>query len=158
MFDRLLVAIDGSDNAGPALSFTAGLASRYGATVYVLHVNQYLVGGRGHTVITEKEAAELVDSAVGQLRELGIDAVGFVRRATAFNLPRVIVDTARATEADALIVGSSRRRGLRRRFGHGIRERVTGLSPFPVLTAPAPLNLPAELSARISAARLPARL
>jgi nucleotide-binding universal stress UspA family protein len=111
-----------------------------------VHVNQYVVGGRGITVLTEKEAAELVDRSVGQLRDLGVDAVGFVRRATAFNLPRVIIDTARATDADALVLGSTRRRGLAALFGHGVRERVTRLSPFPVLTAPGPLKLPAGVS------------
>ena len=145
MFNRLLLAIDGSAGADPAVAFTAGLANQYGAHVYVVHVNQYVVGGRGHTVITERESGALVDAAVVQLRALGLDSFGFARRATAFNVPQVIADTACATDADAIVMGSNRRQGLRARFGGGIRERVTRLATVPVLTAPGPLELPADL-------------
>jgi nucleotide-binding universal stress UspA family protein len=156
--NRILLAVDGSPSAGPALSFTAGLAAGHGATAYVLHVNQYLVGGRGHTVITERAAAELVGRAVDQLRELGIDVVGFTRRATAFDVHRVIIDTARATDADAIVMGSNRRRGWLRLRGHGLRERVARSSPYPVLAAPAPLEVPRELPDALGAPRPAVRI
>ncbi|MBO0728630.1 MAG: universal stress protein [Acidimicrobiaceae bacterium] len=144
---RLLVALDETDAAARAVPFAIGLARREGASLYVMYVNQYLVGGRGHTVLTPAEADALVSQAVEEAVACGVEAVGFVRRATCFNVSRVIADSALATHSEAIVVGTRRARGWARRFGHGIRERLAHQSPVPVLVAPGPLDVPSALPA-----------
>lgn len=146
MFARLLVAIDESPSTQVVLDFATALARRGAGAVHVLHVNPLLVGGRGHAELTETEAARLVEAAVRQLREELLDCdvkvTGSLARATCFQLPQVIAEAAEVRQSEAIVVGSRRRRGLRRLLGHGLRERITGLSPLPVLVAPAPLQVP----------------
>src|ERR1700728_1614115 len=76
MFDHLLLAIDGSPGSDLATDLTAALAKRCEASVHVLHVNEYLVGGRGVTLRTADEATELITATVGILAAAGVRATG----------------------------------------------------------------------------------
>ncbi|HXW35052.1 MAG TPA: universal stress protein [Acidimicrobiales bacterium] len=142
MFERLLVAIDDSDSSLTALSFAMALARNSDADVYVLHVNPILVSGRGFSDPTQKEATHLVQRAVIEFRNYGIPATGLLARANMCDLPHAIVDAALLQGSDAIVMGSRQCRGLRRLLGRGIRDRVTSLSPLPILTAPPPLQIP----------------
>jgi nucleotide-binding universal stress UspA family protein len=145
MFHHLLVGIDDTDSAPVALSFATALAHRDQASVHVLHANRLLVGGRGFTELTQAEATALVDEAVLQLLEHGVDATGSVTRTSSFNIGRVIADAARARRCDAIVIGSARHVGrsrLAHPFGRDTRERITRYSTLPVLTAPSPLRVP----------------
>jgi nucleotide-binding universal stress UspA family protein len=143
MLQRLLIAIDDSTSSPVTLSFASSLSRREGASVHVLHVNQFQVGGRGITELTETEASRLVEAGVRELNEQGIEATGSLARANCFNVAGVIVDVARAHGCDAIVLGSARRRRFGRLLGQGIRERTTALAAVPILTAPAPLKVPA---------------
>lgn len=145
MFHQLLVAIDDTASAPVALSFATALARIEGASVHVLHANRLLVGGRGFTELTDTQATALVDTAVLQLLEQGVDATGSVSRATSFSIGRVIADAAWSRQCDAIVLGSHRPTRWSRMahpFGRGTRERITRSSSLPVLTAPAPLEVP----------------
>jgi nucleotide-binding universal stress UspA family protein len=157
MFQRLLVAIDDSPSSPVALSYTCALARAAGGSVHVLHVNPFQVGGRGFTELTETEATELVDDAVGQLRDQGIDATGSVARATCYSLGQIIADAAQIRQSDVIVVGSRRRTRVRRLFGRGAREQITRCSTLPVLTAPAPLDVPVGHRGRPGSAGMPSR-
>jgi nucleotide-binding universal stress UspA family protein len=140
MLKRILLALDSSDAGQVALSFTIALA-RPGTEVRILHVNKFLVGGRGMTVETHREARFLLDDAVLQMRCRGVTAAGLVATATRFTMAECIVAEADRWSADAIVLGSARRCGLRRIAGQGVRERVTRCTCLPVLTAPAPLQV-----------------
>jgi nucleotide-binding universal stress UspA family protein len=140
MFQRLLLAIDNSDAGPVALSFAISVAS-HGAEVRVVHVNQYQVGGRGLTLETGGDAAQLVRDAVSELRAAGVRATGCLCRSSCFGVADLIVTEADRWAADAIVLGSRRHRGSRRILGQGVRPRVTRLSQLPVLTAPAPLKV-----------------
>ena len=140
MFHQLLLAIDDSAAAPVSVSFAVAQARQHSSSVHVLHVNQYLVGGRGFTVLTEVEANALVDQAVEDLRMSGVPATRSVVRGTCFDVATRIVESAEAWSASAIVLGSHSHRRLRR--GQGVRERVTRLSPIPVLSAPTPLKVP----------------
>ena len=45
MFTRILLAIDDSDSSEAAVSFATAMAKQSSASVRVVHVNEYLVGG-----------------------------------------------------------------------------------------------------------------
>lgn len=153
MLKRILLALDSSDSGQVAVSFTVALAGG-GTEVRVLHINEFQVGGRGLTLETGAEAGALVDDALLQLRASGVTATGAVATATCFSMADCIVDEADRWSADAIVLGSARRRGLRRIACQGVRERVVRSTCLPVLTAPAPLRVAdAELGrARAAAA------
>ncbi len=145
MFQHLLLAIDDSPSSPVALSFATALARRDRASVHVLHANRLLVGGRGFTELTDGEATALVDGAVLQLLEEGIDASGSVSRTSSFTIGQVIAEAAQARRCDAIVIGSARRvrrSRLAHPFGRGTRDQITRYSVLPVLTAPSPLQVP----------------
>jgi nucleotide-binding universal stress UspA family protein len=141
MFERLLLAIDDSPGSEVATAFAIAFAREASASVHVLHINEYLVGGRGVTLHTHDEVRELVGSAVMQLREAGISAGGSACAGRYREVPRRIVEAAVHREAGAIVLGSHRHRGLDRLFSSKVRDRTTRLTSLPVLTAPAPLKL-----------------
>lgn len=140
MFQRILLALDSGDPGSVATSFTMALAKRFHAAVHVVHVNQYIVGGRGPTAESSAKAADIVADALRELHGAGVNATGLTYRTTAFDVPSAICDLACQCRADAIVVGSRRRRFgslLRRSTREGIARRTS----LPVLTAPAPLHL-----------------
>jgi nucleotide-binding universal stress UspA family protein len=141
MFHRLLLAIDETPAGEVGVSFATALAKQHGASVHVFHANEFLVGGRGVTAETHEEAAHVVHNAIDQLRGAGVEVSGECRLANCFTLAPRIADAAARSSADAILMGSNRHRRFTRLFGRGIRERVTRITPLPVLTAPSPLKL-----------------
>jgi nucleotide-binding universal stress UspA family protein len=140
MFERILLALETGDAGSVACSFTVALARRCDATVHVVHVNEYLMGGRGLTSESPAEAADVVAGALRDLHAAGVRATGLTYRTTLFDLPAAICDLAEHVHADVIVVGSRRRRlpwFLRR----GIRDRISRRTPLPVITAPAPLRV-----------------
>jgi nucleotide-binding universal stress UspA family protein len=140
MFQRILLALDAGDAGAVATSFTVALARKCDAAVHVVHVNEYLVGGRGLTTESPTEAANVVADALRDMHAVGLSATGVTYRTTVFDLPAAISDLACQVQADAIVVGSRRRRfsPFRRRR---IRERIARRSPLPIITAPAPLRV-----------------
>lgn len=140
MFQRIVLALDSGDAGAVATSFTVALAKKCGASVHVVHVNRYFVGSRGLTAETPAEAADIVADALREMHAAGIEATGVTYRTTAFDLPSAICDLADQCRADAIVVGSRRRK-----FGsflrRGAREGIARRTSLPVLTAPAPLRI-----------------
>jgi nucleotide-binding universal stress UspA family protein len=141
MFQRLLLGIDDTAAGQIGTSFATALARQHSASVRVLYVNQFVVGGRGHTVLTSNQAHQLVDEAVEELQTYGVSASGEVLRATCFNVAPRIVEAAEQWPADAIVLGSHRHGRARHLFGQGVRERVLQLSALPIMIAPAPLKV-----------------
>jgi nucleotide-binding universal stress UspA family protein len=145
MFNRILLAVD-NGSAGPVtVTYAGALARQSGAVVRVVHVNELLIGGRGFAAETELEAMAVVDDAVAALRGAGVQADGVHFLANCFTTANRIVEAAQEWGADVIMVGSTRRRFLRRSLGKGLRERITSLTCLPVLTGPAPLRVAGHL-------------
>jgi nucleotide-binding universal stress UspA family protein len=142
MFQRLLVGIDDSDQREITLSFAMAVARQCGSTVHLCLVNPVPVGSRGLAVLSAAEANEVVADGMRQLRSEGIPATGSVRRTLAHRVADCLVASASELSADAIVIGSRRRRRLHRVLSSGVRERTIRLTCLPVLTAPAPLALP----------------
>jgi nucleotide-binding universal stress UspA family protein len=141
MFTRILLAIDSSSSSEAAVSFAIALAGQSSAVVRVVHVNEYLVGGRGFTVETQTQAIDQLEHAVAALREMGISTEGSLYLTSVFGVEGRIATAAQDWSADVIVLGSRRRRRFARFGGKGMRERVTNLTALPVLTAPAPLSV-----------------
>jgi nucleotide-binding universal stress UspA family protein len=139
MFTRILLAIDDSESSEAAISFATAMARQSAASVRVVHVNEFLVGGRGFTVRTQAEAIEHLEGAVNSLRAAGIPTEGALYLTNSFSIDRRIVNSAHDWSADVIVLGSRRKRRFSRFAGKGIRERVISLTSLPVLAAPSPL-------------------
>ena len=81
----------------------------------------------------------MVERTVAQLRDAGVEATGSIAVGSRFSVAKRIVDVAHGWSADAVVLGSTRRRLRYRRRGRGVREQVIRRTPLPVLTAPSPL-------------------
>jgi nucleotide-binding universal stress UspA family protein len=107
----------------------------------VVHVNEFLVGGRGFTKETQAQAIGHLEDAVNALRGAGIQTEGALYLTNCFGVETRITNSAHDWSADVIVLGSRRQRRFSRFAGMGIREKVTGLTSLPVLTAPAPLHV-----------------
>ncbi len=147
MFERILLALDDTPAGEVATAFTGALAQRagIGTSVHVLHVNERLVGGRGLTLHTRREATDLVTGAVRQLADAGVRAGGSVCVSSYRAVPERIVAVAAERSAGAIVLGSTRRRRWGRLLSAQVRERTTRLTSLPVLVAPAPLQVATSL-------------
>ena len=152
MFRRILLAIDDSESSDAAVSFATALAAQHSGAVRVVHVNEYLVGGRGFTVETKVEAISHLEKAVSALRAAGIPTEGSLYLTSCFGVDARIANAAHDWSADVIVLGSRRRRRFARLGGKGMRERVTSLTSLPVLTAPAPLEVGQRHSQRLGRA------
>jgi nucleotide-binding universal stress UspA family protein len=141
MFSRILLAIDDSASSDVAVSYASALAAQAHAAVRVVHVNEYLVGGRGFTVETQAQAISHLEEAVATLRAAGIPTEGSLYLTSCFGVEARIANAAQEWSADVILLGSRRRRRFARFGGKGMRERVTSHTSLPVLTAPAPLDV-----------------
>ena len=157
MFQCLLLALDETASGEIGLSFATALAREHGSSVHIFHANELILGGRGVAVETSEEASRLVNVAVDRLGEAGVEASGEWTLANRFTLPWRIADAAARSGAGAILFGSHRHRRLHRLFGRGIRERVTRITPLPVLTAPPPLRLGGRRRGPMAEARRLAR-
>jgi nucleotide-binding universal stress UspA family protein len=148
MWDRMLLAIDRSDSGQAALSLAAGLAGGSRTGVVVLHVRVRPANLRIPPLETMREAWELVGDAVEELAFDGIDARPVVRSAGHQEVADLIVREAAAWSCGAVLLGSTRLRGLRRINGGGVRERVMRRCALPVLLSPPALRCRPRLPAR----------
>ncbi len=141
MFERVLLAIDGTPAGEVAVSFATALAHEHRASVHVVHANIVLLGGRGVAVETNEQSLGVLGGALAQLRAGGVEASGEHFRATIFDVGTRIARSAEHFGADAVLLGSHRRRRLARLASDGIRERVARATTLPVITAPPPLRV-----------------
>jgi nucleotide-binding universal stress UspA family protein len=141
MFTRILLAIDDSASREAAVSFATALARQGSASVRIVHVNEYLVGGRGFATETQAEAIQLLESAVNSVRAAGIPTEGALYLSSSFGVEARITNAAHNWSADVIVLGSRRRRRFNPFAGKGVRERVISQTTLPVLTAPAPLQV-----------------
>jgi nucleotide-binding universal stress UspA family protein len=146
MFEKLLLAIDDSPATAVASDFALALARRCGASVHVLFVNERLVAGRGLTLLSSEEATRLVGDAVLRLRDAGVRTGGSIHVADHQRVAECIVEVAHRKSADAIVLGSRRRRRtLNRLFASRIRDRVTRRTSLPVIVAPSPLDIASQV-------------
>ena len=146
MLKRILLALDSSDSGQVAISFTIALAACCHRGPHPARQPGW-AGRLGHDQGDALRRPFLVDDATLQFRCSWVTATGAALLAPATTTRSVsesIVDEARHWAADAIVLGSRRRCGLRRVSSRGVREQVIRLSCLPVLTAPAPLRVASD--------------
>jgi nucleotide-binding universal stress UspA family protein len=139
MFDRILVAVDGSPYSAPAVSTVIEVATKFQSQAIVLHVREHDRGRAGAFPLeTPQDATQLVAEAVVALRHAGIAATGEVHGAVAGSAAREIVDTARSEGADLIVMGSRGLSDIAGLFVGSVTHQVLHLAHVPVLVVRPP--------------------
>ncbi len=146
MYKRILVPIDGSATAQRAFNYALAMARESHAElipVYVVDIPMvaYEAPGfdpsivrdallqTGEQLKIEASAAMQRDDVKGTLRVVEVDQPGS-------SIPERILEEARATHCDLVVMGTHGRRGVQRLMLGSVAERFTRMSCCPVLLVP----------------------
>ena len=132
MFERILLAVDGSEHSAKAVPIAADLAFRYGGELVVFHARERDLA-LGEDVETSKEAMELVDGIVRELKDTGISARGEIVRVPSGHTPRAILDAARDETVDLIVMGTRGLSDWNRLLMGSVAHKVVHLADVPVL-------------------------
>jgi len=134
MFERIVLAVDGSEPAQRAVPVAADIASKYGSEVIAVHVVEQQLGRGGPIAYdTTGEAARDADDAARSLKDVGVSARAEARAALAGRAAQEIMDVAASEDAGLIVMGS---RGVSDWQGlliGSVAHKVLHLSSVPVL-------------------------
>lgn len=134
MFAKMLVAVDGSPHSSKTLPVAADLAGRYGATVTVVHVREHeRYEGQDVDLGPPQDAESLVGEALATFREAGVEAVGVIRRVTPGNTPKEIVEIAKESGAELIVMGTRGMTEWKSLVLGGVANKVVQHATCPVL-------------------------
>jgi nucleotide-binding universal stress UspA family protein len=122
MFDKMVLAVDGSPSSEVAIGTAIGFASKLGAHVEAVHVREHDVivskAGSGPDLETPDEANALLAGVLNKLKDAGVPTHATLRQAPRHDVVREIIAVADEVGADVIVIGS---RGL-----SGFSESVLG--------------------------------
>lgn len=139
MFERLLVPLDGSTCADKAMDVAFSLAkSEGGELVFCSVVDPMVICGTTppspalDLLMTdaENDARRLVTTAQQRAHAMGLKARGEMRKGVPYD---EIIRAAEHAKADAIVMGTHGRTGLRRLFIGSVAESVLRNAPCPVV-------------------------
>ena len=134
MFERILVAVDGSPHSSKTIPVASDLAKRYDAIVTVLHVREHeRYEGQDVDLGPPLEAEELVDAALAIFRDAGVPATGVIRRVTPGQTPKEIIEVAADSDARLIVIGTRGMTELRSLVLGGVANKVVRGASCPVL-------------------------
>jgi nucleotide-binding universal stress UspA family protein len=135
VFERILVATDGSAHAHRAVAAAAELASRAGGDVRVLHVREFGFSGRAGEDEPEEaaQAHKMLDEALDELGASGIKASSALRGARVGHVPREILREADASRATVIVMGSRGHSDLEGLVLGSTTHKVLHLGDLPVV-------------------------
>lgn len=143
MFDRILVALDGSEHASHALHMATQLAQRCNATLVLFHaveVNAFRSDYDMRVVDSAREAYRrigmeqadaIMQEAEEQARAAGLSHV--LRVVGEGDPVKAVLKVTRETPIDLVIVGTRGLTGLREIAMGSVAHKVSVASPCPVL-------------------------
>ena len=138
MFDRILLAVDGSEHSREVVARIVDLAVASKSEVRVLNVHEIPWAGRAVPVKDEetKESSDLVAEVVRQFGAAGVSASGAVRQSIVGRIAGEIVGEAADWGASAIALGTRGRTDLEGIFTGSVCHRVLHLSTLPVVVIP----------------------
>jgi nucleotide-binding universal stress UspA family protein len=138
-FQRILVAIDGSEFAAHALAVASSLAMALSAQIGLVHVvDPKLVAGETGVpadqlwALLQREGRDLLDTAASAI-PTHPHVWKFLREGTPW---KEVVESAREWSADLIAVGTHGRSGLSRLLLGSTAEEVARHGPCPVVVPP----------------------
>jgi nucleotide-binding universal stress UspA family protein len=134
MFERIVVAIDGSREGGKTVPMALDLAARYGSSVTVVHVREHTkYEGSDVDLGPGIGAEELVDGTVARFRDVGVQAEGVIRRVGPGATPEQIVEVARDADAGLIVMGTRGMTEWKSLLLGGVANKVVQHATCPVL-------------------------
>ncbi len=134
MFEKILLAVDGSEHSKRATAAAADIAKKSGGEIVVFHVRELEMGrGAYPAVETTDEAAQLVNGVVHELHQQGVDARGDARSAPFGRAAHDIVDEAKASGAGLIVMGSRGLSDFSAMLVGSVAHKVIHLAECPVL-------------------------
>jgi nucleotide-binding universal stress UspA family protein len=108
VFDRVLLAVDGSEHSRRAVAATAELAAGGKTEVLVLHLQELGAAGRAGSILLEEhsEAADLVNRVADELRGAGVKARGVAHAVLTGDVAPEIISSAKEFDADLIVMGT----------------------------------------------------
>ena len=131
MFERIVLAIDGADEAGGAIAATVDLARKSGGEVLVVHVGDQ--GDGGHAEAGAGADTRLMASVLDAVRAQGVTARSELRTSPAPGVAREILLAAGEFEADAIVLGSRRLGAFAGLLLGSVAYKVIQLADCPVM-------------------------
>ena len=109
MLKKILLATDGSDHARKAIGFASDIATKYKATVYLIHVVPILhsvpeVDIKKMQDIQQKYANQIIEEAERELKEKGVES--YQSTILHGGPAREITEFARKNSVDMIAMGS----------------------------------------------------
>jgi nucleotide-binding universal stress UspA family protein len=134
MFERIVLAVDGSPQSSKTIPVALDLAQRYGSTVVVVHVREHTrYEGSDVDLGPPVPARDLVEQVVTMLDTAGVEARGEIRRVSPGETPEKIVEIARESEADLIVIGTRGMTEWRSLLLGGVANKVVHHAHCPVL-------------------------
>jgi len=116
VYEKILLAVDASDQSDHAVRAAKELAQLSGGVVHLFHVQerQVVIGksGGAFDVEASDEAAAVVDRARQTLEEAGVKVQADVIHSELGHVAQEIVAAAHKVDADMIVMGSHGRTGL----------------------------------------------
>jgi nucleotide-binding universal stress UspA family protein len=144
-FERILVAVDGSDNATRAAKIAITLAQKFNAELIICHAIQtpfYSFTQDGLTVPTDvlkdytaaahESAKTIVDKLVQSAEAVHVNAVSVIQE-NVFSIVEAIVNLAESRRTDLIVIGTRGRTGFRRLLMGSVSSGVVNEANCPVL-------------------------
>lgn len=137
MYDRIVIAVDGSDEAEHAARRGLELADAFDATVDVVHVVEQNALQLSRSSGEKTRLRERGESVLAAIEELASELGRSVSTELTEGKPGVrISEFATAQNADLVVVGRQGLTGTRRRLLGGVTEQVLHRSEVPVFVVP----------------------
>ena len=136
MFQRIVVAVDGSEASARAVDAAIDLVAGGGQEVRVVHFLERDVTRFGAVPLEEEgEGQRLVEEAAARIRQAGVAVEGEVRTITHGNAAPEILSSAELFQADVIVMGSRGLGGFGALVLGSVAYKVIHHATVPVLVA-----------------------
>jgi nucleotide-binding universal stress UspA family protein len=134
MFERIVLAVDGSEPAQRAVPVAADIASKYGSEVIAVHVLEQQLG-RGGTIAfeTTDEALEIAHHAAKSLKDAGVSARAVAESVISGRVAQEIMEVAATEDAGLIVMGSRGMSDWQGLLIGSVAHKVLHLCSVPVL-------------------------
>lgn len=137
MYDRIMIPVDGSDEATHAARRGLELGRVFDATVYILHVVEQKAVGLTETLDEQTRLRERGEGVLEEIEELASELDHPVTTKVTEGKPAGrISEFADEQDADLVVIGRQGLTGLKKRLLGGVTEQVLHQSDIPVFVVP----------------------
>jgi nucleotide-binding universal stress UspA family protein len=140
MFNRIIWATDGSDNADNALELAKSLTAQNGGALLAVHTIEELAGPGGRGAFPEQADEDDVEAKiakqVAELAKEGLNAQVKIVQGGVTGAARTIAKVAEEEGADLIVLGTRGHTVLAGLLLGSVTQRLLHLAPCPVLVVP----------------------